>query len=75
LKFVLVNHVVIGYIVLMVSVGALVFLSSHGKPEKRWSAFSIGLRCANLVSARNCVWTLVASVAKRHGGVRHPAKW
>ena len=31
LNFVLVNHVVIGYIILMVSVRALVFLYSHGK--------------------------------------------
>jgi len=31
LIFVLVNHVVIGYIILKVSVRALVFLYSHGK--------------------------------------------
>ena len=68
------NYVAIGYIVLMVSVRALVFLFSHGKTEKRWSAFNIGLRCANLLSARNSVWTLVALVAKRQGGVRHSAK-
>ena len=41
LNFVLVNHVVIGYIILMVSVRALVFLYSHGKPVKRVSALAL----------------------------------
>jgi len=73
LNFVFINYVEIGYIILMVSVRALVFLCSQGKPEKLRSAFSVGLRCANLLPVRT-VWTLVACIAKRQGGVRHPAK-
>ena len=52
LNFVLVNHVVICYIILMVSVRALVFLFLLAKPGKRFSAFSIELRGANVSSAR-----------------------
>ena len=54
--------VVIGYIILMVSVRALVFLILMAKPGKRVSAFSIELRGANFWSARMaCVTCAVAS--------------
>ena len=45
--FVLSNHVVIGYIILIVSLRALVFHYSHGKARETSVSISIELRGAN----------------------------